>query len=405
MDHSGISSRPPLHRRQPVLRRTRFVCVSDTHNTPVKLPKGDVLIHAGDLTNQGSYSELSRAVQWLEKADFETKIVIAGNHDLTLDPAFYAQHGSRFHNQEPQSPRDCAALLAASPTITYLEHESATVRLASPAGPHTCFSVFASPYSPRNGLWAFGYDAPPRHAAAAATTAADLPTLWDDIPLDADVVVTHTPPRTHRDESRARRAAGCEALRRALWRVRPRLAVCGHVHEARGVARVRWDLECGNVAFKEEGVEGWDDPGQGNSKQSLIDLTAKGGKPLRNDGSHPGDDDRSPGDARETAVPGQPSSSSSSSSVPDSTSESTAQPGLGTRGLGGDPTSPRSDIAALAGRLGRRETCVVNCAIMAKSYPHVGGKTVNKPVVVDLDLPVWEWTRDGVPRLVYAEDG
>jgi predicted phosphodiesterase len=42
------------------------------------LPKGDVLIHAGDLTNQGSYSELKKTVEWLEKADFEAKIVVAG---------------------------------------------------------------------------------------------------------------------------------------------------------------------------------------------------------------------------------------------------------------------------------------------------------------------------------------
>lgn len=41
------------------LRRTRIVCISDTHNCTVKLPKGDVLIHAGDLTNQGSYSEVN----------------------------------------------------------------------------------------------------------------------------------------------------------------------------------------------------------------------------------------------------------------------------------------------------------------------------------------------------------
>lgn len=59
-------------------RRTRIVCISDTHNCTVKLPKGDVLIHAGDLTNQGSYSELSKTIAWLEKADFEAKIVIAG---------------------------------------------------------------------------------------------------------------------------------------------------------------------------------------------------------------------------------------------------------------------------------------------------------------------------------------
>lgn len=67
--------------RSPTLRRTRFVCVSDTHNHAVKLPKGDVLIHAGDLTNQGTSSELIKAVQWLEKADFEAKIVVAGTNN------------------------------------------------------------------------------------------------------------------------------------------------------------------------------------------------------------------------------------------------------------------------------------------------------------------------------------
>ncbi|KAL2877586.1 hypothetical protein SGCOL_007112 [Colletotrichum sp. CLE4] len=375
-----------------MLRRTRFVCVSDTHNTTVKLPKGDVLIHAGDLTNQGSYSELSKAVQWLEKADFETKIVVAGNHDITLDQDFYAQHGSHFHNQTLQSPQDCKALLTNSPSITYLAHETATIRLSSPSGPHTSFTIFGSPYSPRNGLWAFGYDAPQHGTIGAA--ASDLPTLWDDIPPEADVVVTHTPPHTHCDESRARRAAGCEALRRALWRVRPRLAVCGHVHEGRGVERVRWDLGCGGSAFKEESVEGWSDPGQGN-KQSLVNLSIKGGNPLRNDGSHP---ESSPSDAD---VRNTPSGAAPSTSGPKS--ETAAEPGLGTRGLGGDPISFRTDVAALAGRLGRQETCVVNCAIMAKSYPHVGGKTVNKPIVVDLDLPVWEWGRDGMPRVTYVD--
>lgn len=69
-------------------QRTRFVCISDTHSaSPLdgafKLPKGDVLIHAEDLTNQGSISELRKTLHWIEKADFELKIVIAGTlHDL-----------------------------------------------------------------------------------------------------------------------------------------------------------------------------------------------------------------------------------------------------------------------------------------------------------------------------------
>jgi predicted phosphodiesterase len=66
----------------PILRKTRIVCVSDTHNAipggAFQLPKGDVLIHAGDLTNQGSYSELQKAALWLEEADFEAKVVVAG---------------------------------------------------------------------------------------------------------------------------------------------------------------------------------------------------------------------------------------------------------------------------------------------------------------------------------------
>jgi predicted phosphodiesterase len=73
----------------PSTRTTRIVCVSDTHNaSPLngtfKLPKGDVLIHAGDMTNQGSISELRKTIQWIEKADFEAKIVIAGRGALQL---------------------------------------------------------------------------------------------------------------------------------------------------------------------------------------------------------------------------------------------------------------------------------------------------------------------------------
>lgn len=64
-------------------RKTRFVCVSDTHGyTPAeagfKLPAGDALIHAGDLTNKGRMSELRKTVDWISKADYEVKIIVAG---------------------------------------------------------------------------------------------------------------------------------------------------------------------------------------------------------------------------------------------------------------------------------------------------------------------------------------
>lgn len=65
------------------LRKTRFVGLSDTHNASpadgaFKLPKGDVLIHAGDLTKQGTFAELQKTLNWIEQAEFEVKIVVAG---------------------------------------------------------------------------------------------------------------------------------------------------------------------------------------------------------------------------------------------------------------------------------------------------------------------------------------
>lgn len=78
----SISAMTELEAKEVKHRRTRFVCISDTHNSfpgaGFKLPPGDVLIHAGDLTNQGSYAELEKTVKWMEEADFEVKIVIAG---------------------------------------------------------------------------------------------------------------------------------------------------------------------------------------------------------------------------------------------------------------------------------------------------------------------------------------
>ena len=65
-------------------KKTRFVCISDTHNASpadgaFKLPKGDVLIHAGDLTKQGTLKELRKTLDWIESTDFEAKIVVAGS--------------------------------------------------------------------------------------------------------------------------------------------------------------------------------------------------------------------------------------------------------------------------------------------------------------------------------------
>ncbi|KAH8595977.1 Metallo-dependent phosphatase-like protein [Bisporella sp. PMI_857] len=357
----------------PQLRRTRIVCVSDTHNSgkAIKLPKGDVLIHAGDLSNQGSFSELQKAIHWLEEADFEAKIVIAGNHDITLDSSFYEEYGSYFHSQNPQDHIKCQELLENSTSIIWLRHEAAIIRLLSPNGPRTTFKIFGSPLSPANGMWAFGYSTD------------DAARIWESIPLATDIVVTHTPPKYHCDSGNDRRTLGCEALRQALWRIRPRIAVCGHVHEGRGAERIEWDLDSTNCRYKERSVQPWMDPGKDNRKLSLLDLTGKLGRPLQNDGAIGDCEDIN---CAKASTPVSPILVQNKDSI--HTQFPMMEPSL-TAGCGGIPLTSRSDILALSGRTSRLETCVVNAAIMSSSWPHRGGKSLNKPIVVDIELPTW----------------
>ncbi|KAF2685993.1 Metallo-dependent phosphatase [Lentithecium fluviatile CBS 122367] len=377
-------------------RRTRIVCISDTHCQTPKLPKGDVLIHAGDLTNQGSYSELKKTVDWLEKADFEAKIVVAGNHDITLDSGFYKEHGSSWRWPQPQDPDACRRLLTQSKSITYLENEAAKIYLNVMNGPRTCFKVYGSPCTPKAWNWAFQYE------AEEATN------LWDTIPQDTDIVVTHTPPKGHCDAATKDDRSGCGVLLQALHRVRPMLAVFGHIHEARGVERVRWTPSPDNGCLVEE-FEVWKDPGVGSNKQSLVSLTTKGGCP-------PGNGSRLTRQSRiltlsqgEDGCGGQPAAQASgvlqpftlkSTSRPDGVSQSEAK----FRAMLGGAFEYRQEGAASDVGLAkdapdveateRKETVMINAAFLGPRLSGTASKVFNKPVVVDVDLPVWCFDTD-----------
>ncbi|GKZ90377.1 hypothetical protein AnigIFM63604_010116 [Aspergillus niger] len=369
-------------------RKTRFVCVSDTHAyTPseagFKLPAGDVLIHAGDLTNHGSAAELRKTMSWIATADFEVKIIICGNHDITLDPGFYAEHGSSFHGQHLEDTQKCLEIVTqASPSIVYLRHQSALIRLTRPNGPKTIFKVFGSPYSQSSGTWAYGYES--SNAGA----------LWNSIPLDTDITVTHTPPNSHCDSRVEGISVGCTALRGALSKVRPSLAICGHVHESRGSERVRWYTSQASSSQTVD-VQGHKDPvilpPPGSKKQSLVDLTGKKAPTLDNN-QFAGNNLRAP-------VSQLFQSSQHALLLP-----SSGWPSDGFQGSEADQSTSSSVPLCLYERhtgnedgpcLRRRETCIVNAAIVATSWPHRGGKRFHAPLVVDLELPVWEEENGG----------
>lgn len=64
----------------------RIVCISDTHSKALpKLPPGDILVHSGDFSMTGTKKEVTKFVDWLKEQPHRLKVVIAGDHDVTLD--------------------------------------------------------------------------------------------------------------------------------------------------------------------------------------------------------------------------------------------------------------------------------------------------------------------------------
>lgn len=87
----------PFHPPRGGRRRIRVVCLSDTHNRtlpPAAVPDGDLLIHCGDLTEEGTVGEIQAQADWLKGFPHRWKVVVGGNHDAWLDPATRAAPGA-----------------------------------------------------------------------------------------------------------------------------------------------------------------------------------------------------------------------------------------------------------------------------------------------------------------------
>jgi len=70
----------------------------------------------------------------------------------------------------------------------------------------------------------------------------DAERLLASPPRRVDVVLSHYPPRGVLDVTHSGCHGGLEAVRRLVEEAGPRLVLCGHIHEARGVARLGGSL-------------------------------------------------------------------------------------------------------------------------------------------------------------------
>ena len=153
----SFSPNPSSSERVSPRKPARFLILSDTHSAhlPSTLPARDVLLHCSDTTEDSTPPSVSKALQSLGQIDAKLKLVIAGNHEMSLGKAYYiSESGS---SEDVNSAR---AMTSRSPDseasnngIMYLWEGTHTFTLASGAA----FTIYASPYTPAYGASAFQY--------------------------------------------------------------------------------------------------------------------------------------------------------------------------------------------------------------------------------------------------------
>jgi Icc-related predicted phosphoesterase len=237
---------------------TRFLILSDTHNyeLPTKpsqfgpkfmlpVPKTDVLIHCGDLTNKGGLKSYERCLKLLGAIDADLKLVIAGNHDLSLDAAYWASHRKRWDDadEHQKAMQIMKGKEAREAGIRYLEEGMHEFVLKNGAR----LRVYASPYQPAFCEWAFQYERDEdRFNCPEQVTQGIISIARNPIPdyPGVDVVMTHGPPRGVLDACYGGHE-GCENLLRAVGRAKPLMHCFGHIHEGYGAKVVTWRMEEG----------------------------------------------------------------------------------------------------------------------------------------------------------------
>ena len=217
--------------------KMRITHISDTHNKHNQLngllPGGDLLIHSGDISSLGRKSEVERFVKWFNGIDnYTNKVFIAGNHDMTFDREILLRDKLAYFEGKTEYDTSCSEgkpdwldnLLQTglNHNVFYLENNYVIL---------DDVKIWGSPITPSFGYgWAFNVD-----------RGYDINQIWNQIPDDTDIVITHGPIHSYCDRTdRGGLNVGCEQLYHRLNEVQPQLHFSGHIHEAYGYRQTNW---------------------------------------------------------------------------------------------------------------------------------------------------------------------
>ena len=160
----------------------KVVAFSDTHNHSIKVPDADLVIFAGDFSGLGSLVETIVFDNWFNSLPHPYKILVPGNHEFNMDcvDTYYTNDIVNFNG----------------------------------------ISFFCSSYTLEFNNWNYG------------KTEEELEKMYDYVPNDIDVFVTHGPPYGILD-----RGLGSKALLKLVQRVKPKVHIFGHIHNNLGDLR------------------------------------------------------------------------------------------------------------------------------------------------------------------------
>ena len=177
----------------------KIVAISDTHSKhrSVKLPGGDLLIHAGDVSHKGKKEEVVDFLEWFSRQKFQYKIFIAGNHDFFFEKA---------------GDEEIRKLIPEN--IIYLKDSGTVIN---------GLKIWGSPFTPWFFNWAFN-----------KKRGVEIRKHWDLIPAGTDILITHGPVYGFLDLVINEEHVGCQDLLRRVLLIHPKIHVCGHIHESYG---------------------------------------------------------------------------------------------------------------------------------------------------------------------------
>ena len=189
----------------------KICAFSDTHGEHHKIAissdeKIDLMIFAGDFACTQDELELIEFLDWFSNFPSKHKIFVAGNHDLQFEDNFE-------YSKEMCQQRD----------IIYLQDEAVNIE---------GLKVYGSPWTPIfRDTKSFKKEA----------FGQELNKIWDKIPHDLDILITHGAPYEILDllpaENNASVNAGDKLLLDKIKKVKPKIHVFGHCHLSGGDER------------------------------------------------------------------------------------------------------------------------------------------------------------------------